>query len=64
MYLIWRMITTAKGAKKNTSLNDIHLQYIYMYIYLIKKILYLNIKMILWLQNVKPVYQYVFAITK
>ena len=27
MYLIWRMNTTAKGAKKNTSPNVIHLQY-------------------------------------
>ena len=27
MYLIWRMDTTAKGAKKNTSPNVIHLQY-------------------------------------
>ena len=27
MYLIWRMDTTAKGAKKNTSPNIIHLQY-------------------------------------
>ena len=26
MYLIWRMDTTAKGAKKNTSPNVIHLQ--------------------------------------
>ena len=26
MYLIWRMNTTAKGAKKNTSPNVIHLQ--------------------------------------
>ena len=29
MYLIWRMDTTAKGAKKNTSPNVIHLQYLY-----------------------------------
>ena len=29
MYLIWRMDTTAKGAKKNTSPNVIHLQYSY-----------------------------------
>ena len=28
MYLICRMNTTAKGAKKNTSPNVIHLQYI------------------------------------
>ena len=28
MYLIWRMDTTAKGAKKNTSPNVIHLQYL------------------------------------
>ena len=28
MYLIWRMDTTDKGAKKNTSPNVIHLQYI------------------------------------
>ena len=28
MYLIWWMDTTAKGAKKNTSPNVIHLQYI------------------------------------
>ena len=28
MYLIWRMDTTAKGAKKNTSPNVIHLQYV------------------------------------
>ena len=27
MYLIWRMDTTAKGAKKNTLPNVIHLQY-------------------------------------
>ena len=27
MYFIWRMDTTAKGAKKNTSPNVIHLQY-------------------------------------
>ena len=27
MYLIWRMNTTAKAAKKNTSPNVIHLQY-------------------------------------
>ena len=27
MYLIWRMDTTAKGAKKNTSPNVIHSQY-------------------------------------
>ena len=27
MYLIWRMDTTAKGANKNTSPNEIHLQY-------------------------------------
>ena len=27
MYLIWRMDTTAKGAKKNTSPNVTHLQY-------------------------------------
>ena len=27
MFLIWQMDTTAKGAKKNTSLNVIHLQY-------------------------------------
>ena len=27
MYLIWRVDTTAKGAKKNTSPNVIHLQY-------------------------------------
>ena len=28
MYLIWRMDTTAKGAKKNTSPNVILLQYL------------------------------------
>ena len=28
MYLIWRMDSTAKGAKKNTSPNVIHLQYV------------------------------------
>ena len=28
MYLIWWLDTTAKGAKKNTSPNVIHLQYI------------------------------------
>ena len=28
MYLIWRMDTTAKGAKKNTSPNVIHFQYL------------------------------------
>ena len=27
MYLIWRMDTTAKGSKKNTLPNVIHLQY-------------------------------------
>ena len=27
MYMIWRMNTTAKGSKKNTSPNAIHLQY-------------------------------------
>ena len=30
MYLIWRMDTTTKGAKKNTSQNEIHLQYFFM----------------------------------
>ena len=30
MYLNWRMDTTAKGAKKNTSPNVIHLQYFKM----------------------------------
>ena len=28
MYLIWRMDATAKGAKKNTSPNVIHLKYV------------------------------------
>ena len=28
MYMIWQMDTTAKGAKKNTSPNVIHLQYV------------------------------------
>ena len=29
MYLIWRMDTTAKGVKKNTLPNAIHLQYLF-----------------------------------